>query len=351
MKTLRLSVVVAASLVGIGFIGCGGGNTDGGTQSFDDQIFVGNDSTVGRVELTVGSPSVSVGGTTTFNASALDSTGAPIRGLRMVCESEGGVRILEPVVAGTPPRSFQMTNANGSVDGIIGCQDAGTYQFGCRMAVGGNRRKFVEVRCTGERPNGFGGFVGSAGGNLGGGSTNPNSQNANIRITGIRFTPLNSGGTSSNSNQVDVVRGSCITCSDLSQQLESFSDDYVTLTVKSSSSTRVSLTGVRYEVAGIGKSEILPVTAELSASSGGGDSETTLSVLVFRAAPPFKEFIIGSGREISDDTGFKGVTFTVFGETALGKQVSASGSTTLAFQDYNYCPSGTVPNEALCPQG
>ena len=120
MKTLRLSVVFAASLVGVGFIGCGGGNTDGGTESFDDQIFVGDDNTVGRVELTLSSPTISVGRTTTFNASAFDSTGAPIRGLRMVCESEGGVRILEPVVAGTTPRSFQMTNANGVVGGVIG---------------------------------------------------------------------------------------------------------------------------------------------------------------------------------------------------------------------------------------
>lgn len=346
MKTLRLSVVVAASLVGLGLNGCGGGNTDGGTQSFDDQIFVADDSSVGRVELALRNPTIAVGATTTFSATALDSTGAPIQGLRMVCDSEAGVRILKPVVAGATPRSFQLTNSDGTVEGVIGCQDAGTYQFGCRMAVGGNRRKFVEVRCQGSRPNGFDGFAGSAGGSLGGGSTDPNSQSANIRLTSIRFTPF---GLTGNSEQVDVVRGSCITCSDLSQQLEPFSDDYVTLTVKSSSSVRISLTGIRYEVAGIGKSEILPVTAELNPSAAGGDAETTLSVLVFRSATPFKEFIIGSGREISDDTGFKGVTFTVFGETALGRQVSASGATTLAFQDYNLCPSSTVPNEALCP--
>ena len=351
MNSKRLSVVVATSMIGIAIGGCGGGKTDGGSQSFDGQIFVSDEETVGRVEIVLGDSSLSLGETVDFQAFARTSSGAPIRDLRLVCDSEAGVRILEPVSSDIPPRAFQLTNDAGAISGVIGCDAPGSFAFGCRMPTGANRRQFVTVKCSGERPAGFSGFPGSAGGGLGGGAvTPPDEASGIIRVTNVKFTPIGSSTTSANSEAIDVVRDNCITCSDLSQVPEPFSDDYVSLTVKSNSLSRVTLTGVQYEVAGVGRSEVLPITAEIAPATAGTNSEATVSVLVFRAAVPFKEFVIGSGREISDDTGFKGVTFTVFGETALGKSVSASGSTTISFNNYNNCPSGKVTNEAFCPE-
>jgi hypothetical protein len=351
MNSKRLSVVVATSIVGIAIGGCGGGNTDGGSQSFDGQIFVSDEDTVGRVEIALGESSLPVGATADFQAFARTSSGAPIGNMRLVCDSEAGVRILEPVSSDIPPRAFQLTNNAGAISGVIGCDAPGSFAFGCRMPTGANRRQFVTVKCSGDRPAGFSGFPGSAGGGLGGGAvTPPDEASGIIRVTNVRFTPIGASATPANSEAIDVVRDNCVTCSDLSQTPEPFSDDYVTLTIRSTSPSRVALTGVQYAVAGIGKSEVLPVTAEIAPATGGANSEATVSVLVFRAAVPFKEFVIGSGREISDDTGFKGVTFTVFGETAQGKLVSASGSTTLSFGNFNNCPTGTVVNEAFCPE-
>lgn len=342
--------MVAASVIGAGIVGCGGGNTDGGAQSFDGQVFSSDDNTTGRIEVRLSSDSISVGRTTGFQAYAFDSRGIPIRDIRLTCDSEAGVKILEPVSSDTPPRAVQMTNSMGAISGVIGCEDAGSYKFGCRMPVGGNRRAFVDVRCTGDKPSGFTGFANAAGGTLGGGATDPNDFGAgDVRITRIVIKALRSGGREE-ADQIDIVAGTCITCSDLSQTSEPFSDDSAVITVKSSTASRVTLTGVQYEVAGVGTSEELPVTAELPAASLGEETEASVSVLVFRANSPSKEFIIGSGRDIPEDAGFKNVTFTVIGNTALGERVRASAATTLSFQDYNVCPSGTVTNEALCPQ-
>lgn len=350
MRKFGGRLMVVASVIGAGMVGCGGGNTDGGVQSFDGQIFSSDDSTTGRIEVRLVSESIPVGRTTGFQAYAFDSRGIPIRDLKLTCDSEGGVKILEPVSSDTPPRAVQMTNSMGAISGVIGCEDPGSYKFGCRMPVGGNRRAFVDVRCTGDKPNGFTGFANAAGGTLGGGATDPiDFGEGDVRITRIVIKALRATGRE-DADQIDVVGGSCIKCSDLSETSEPFSDDSAVITVKSSTNSRVTLTGVQYEVAGVGKSEELPVTAELPAASSGAESEASVSVLVFRANVPSKEFIIGSGRDIPEETGFKNVTFTVIGTTAVGERVTASAATTLSFQNYDVCPSGTVSNEAFCPQ-
>lgn len=350
MRKSNRMLLVAASVIGAGIVGCGGGSTDGGTQSFDGQIFSSDDGATGRIEVRLSSSSVGVGKTTGFEAYAFDSRGIPIRDLKLTCDSEGGVKILEPVSSDNPPRAIQMTNSMGAINGVIGCEDAGSYKFGCRMPTGGNRRAFVDVLCTGQKPNGFNGFSNAAGGTLGGGATDPSDTGeGDVRITKVVLRVLR-GTAREDADQIDVVRNTCITCSDLSQAVEPFTDDSALITVKSSTKARVTLTGVQYEVAGVGISEELPVTAELPAATSDNETETSISVLVFRANGAGKDFIIGSGREISEDTGFRNVTFTVLGRTALGEEITASASTTLSFQNYDVCPSGTVSNEALCPQ-
>jgi hypothetical protein len=157
-------LVVAALLI----VGCRG-NTDGGDAAVTADTPSGQYSSDGAAgaSLTIRvSGSVTVGGRTGFSVTALDPTGAPLAYIRIFCESEQGIAILEPSSGGV---AFEHTGPTGFMSGVLGGLLPGSYILECRGPQGFNLVDRVSINVTGSAPSGFTGFPGAAGGNLGGG--------------------------------------------------------------------------------------------------------------------------------------------------------------------------------------
>ncbi len=141
-------------------IGCGG-NTHGGEEEFGSSDFPSGTDATGKVEVRVNDDDMNVGDRSGFHVFVYDGNGAPVQNIQVLCDSELGVAILEPTTG------REMTGQFGDISGVIGCASPGSYQFGCRLPLGGNKRQFVTIKCrgTGNAP-----FPGAAGGGIGGGS-------------------------------------------------------------------------------------------------------------------------------------------------------------------------------------
>jgi hypothetical protein len=141
----------------------GGGDTDGGSGA--DQLYLGDqyvaDDSAGTISLSVDSTSIPVAGTSNFSVAVRDAQGAPVPGLKIACDSEAGVAVIEPATG------LEITSSSGSISGVIGCELPGSFQFACRLPIGANKRKMVTIKCTGTVPAGFSGFAGAGGGGLG----------------------------------------------------------------------------------------------------------------------------------------------------------------------------------------
>jgi hypothetical protein len=163
-KLMQLVLCVTATLAGC--LG-GQGSTDGGSGAdgdFQDDIFVSDESTTGGMRLEIAESSIAVGDTSEFLVFVRDEQQQPVPNINVICDSEGGVAILEPSTG------YALTNGRGAMSGVIGCEAPGSFQLVCRLSVGANRRQFASVRCTGDTPSDFEGFPGAGGGGLGGGS-------------------------------------------------------------------------------------------------------------------------------------------------------------------------------------
>ena len=111
-----LNLLIAVSLVLL-LISCGSGNTSKGPEadSLDGQ-FVADGSADSGLRIRVLNE-VAVGGTSRFTVTATDPNGAPLAFIRIFCNTEDGLSILDPVSAGI---SVGITSSQGVVSGTIG---------------------------------------------------------------------------------------------------------------------------------------------------------------------------------------------------------------------------------------
>jgi hypothetical protein len=310
--------------------GCNGNPTSGGGENFLDDTFGESDSTTGRIEITA-PEELQVGSTGEFVAIVYDANNAPVRDISVTCDSEDGLAIIEP------SRGFGLTSQRGGMSGVLGCEAPGSLRFGCRLPVGTDKRAFVTVRCQGTVPAGFTGFQGAAGGGLGGGVVNGNASDPdNFRVTGISVLNVAAKATSS----IDITRNTCgaTTSSAEDNTPEPYGDDSVEFTVVNTSPFLVRFNRMRYVVedaTGNGRDYRSPFLAiSGDAVSAASNATVKVSSLFMDATVPNKSFANGSTRP---STGFKNVTFTVFGESESGEEVSTSGSVTLSFDDFQNC--------------
>ena len=176
----RQTFLLAGVVLGVSLLGClgGSGGTDGGAATnpgYRDDIFVGDDSTTGSIELSLGQSELSVGGTTGFRVTVKSAAEQPVPNISVVCDSENGIALVEPT------SGRELTDSNGIMSGRIGCEFPGSFQMVCRLTVGANRRKFAGIRCTGS---GSATFTGSGGGTLGGGVAASSSSSA-VQVTDV----------------------------------------------------------------------------------------------------------------------------------------------------------------------
>lgn len=330
--------VVTASIIACS----SGGDTDGGhandlAESYSDGSFVADDSTVGRIEVEVLEPELQVALISGFHARAFDAAGSPVPNIKISCDSEQGVAIIEPTT-GT-----EITDDGGQISGKIGCELPGSYQFGCRLPAGANRRKFVTIKCSGPIPNGFNGFDGAAGGGLGTGGAAGNEDGGlgGTNPEGVRITEISisDSGDTSSTTSIDTTLSDCDTDATTFTP-EPFFDTTVTLKVLNNSNSNIRFTSMKYSVpnaSGSGSATFTSSSISLigEAAPNGGEA-TFSSILIFDANGLGKRFN-GASANMPSSLGFRNVTFSITGTNDLGDTVTITGSKALSFDGFNNC--------------
>ncbi len=364
MNNRKLGSIAFASALGtIGLVlACCTGSTDGGEADFSGGQFVGSDANTGSMALNVLDADMSVADTSGFGVSVRDTQGRPVSGMKVSCDSEAGVAILEPA------SGSETTSSSGDISGVIGCAAPGSYQLACRLSVGSNKRKLVDVKCRGPIPTGFTGFPGAGGGGLGGGSDTSDSGGVGgtdtdgIRITNAYFDDAGTGGSSSSSNfSIDTKQRVCTTQTGDAGAgtptptpvitLEPFFDTVLNVRVVNNTNQAVKFNQMNYTV---DSTEYGPVSfiGEATAVEGGG-GEGELRMLAFQAVTgsqnttniPFDDTsllekrFVGAGSNVTVGTGFKSVRITLTGTNDSGDTVNISASVTLNFAPFNRCAS------------
>jgi hypothetical protein len=345
MSLKRINVLLGIfAVASLSLSGCMGGDTDGGKATDDGgNPFIPGPNTTGSVSLELKESEIPVSQTTGFTFAVVDANKQPVQTLQVSCDSESGVAIIEPTTGS------EITDSSGKISGRIGCAAPGSFQFGCRLPIGGNLRKFVDVKCTGDFPSGFNGFPGAAGGGLGtGGVVNPGTDTDDVSVTGISI--LDNPGSSEDGDQIDMDQVICTpddtTTTENELVVEPFTDTRVKFTVVNQTNSTIKFTGFTYSVPnfdGTGRtfeSSTIRFIGDAKAESNGG--EATLSALVFSViGSGGDKFFVNatSGNKAIGAIGFRNIKFTITGTTSLDQEVSVSGTTVLSFANYDRCGS------------
>jgi hypothetical protein len=322
MGRQKLIKISLATLFALGAQACGGGSTSGGEKDPLDGQFGSGDSTTGRVDLKVANTELQVGETSEFKFLVYDAKGRPVPQIRVICDTESGLTILEP------SRGVSLTTNGGAMSGIVGCSQPGSFQIGCRLPAGGNKRKFAGIKCGGSS-DGFGGFPGGAGGGLGGGGVPPVEGGDVARITAING--LNSSGTTTTS--IDTTLTSCGAGS-----TETFGDDRIGVAVLNSSTSAVRIVRARIIIE--------------NGSREGADLESPLLGVVSEIAPGATGSVIlpflqatGASKSIDGSTpvgnGSKTVSVTLFGRTLDAEEFELEASSSFSFAETRNCGSAS----------
>ncbi len=322
-----------------------GGNTSGGEESFDE--FTSDSTTTGTIELKLGTTRLEIAETDTFKVYAKNANGAGVANTQIVCDTERGLSLIEPTT-GT-----ELTDSNGQISGTIGCSAPGSFRIGCRLPVGGNKRTFATVSCTGTVPAGFDGFAGAGGGTLGngGGVDNGNDGSSggtdpsnSVRVTGFSLHDDGNASSEVGDLQVDTQQNACITSGDdPTCTAEPYHDSVVKFRIKNESNSTVRFTTYSYTVSGVVSSSSLAFTQTREIAPGQSGEITSF---LANAVSGRKRFI-GSSTTISDSLLARNVNFTLRGTNDQGESFSINTSQAISFSDYDLCPSGTT-NVSSC---
>ena len=318
-------------------IGCG--NTDGGsaveTYAGLGTHYVSDGGAGGTISIDV-KGSVSVGETTPFVVSVRDSQGAPLQFVRVFCESEHGIAIVEPSKGGT---AFEHTDTYGNMSGVIGGMSPGSYVLECRAPIEYNLIARTSVKITGEIPAGFTGWPGAAGGNLGGGySVDPDISDGGLAITRISFTDMGD-----DSLYLDIFKCSCVsgTGDDAETTPEPWFENTYKITVKNGTSTDIAVDKIKFEVFDGSGALVATSVQSVALTLGQGESVSYEGQLTAFGDSSFQHYWANTTAGISK--GSYSVKFTVSGE-ALGTSESASTSASqnIIFDNIINCDEGQI---------
>ncbi|RME60079.1 MAG: hypothetical protein D6780_03995 [Candidatus Dadabacteria bacterium] len=339
-----ISIVLALAVILIVVQGCG--KTDGGSAgSASSTQFEADSGNSGTLLLTVSNTSINVGETSSFTVTVKDENGNPVSQINIACDTEQGLALIDPNTG------FSITDAFGSISGVVGCVSPGSFQMACRLPIGANKRKFVTIKCSGPVPPGFTGFEGAGGGGLGtGGSSETGAGTNSVRLVaaGVVDNGDPVGQTLPLTNEIDTTQDICQTSSSSSSgasptatvELEPFFDAFAVFEVVNDSSELVTFTSYSFVVED-GISSGVPFTSgnialasPTEVAANGGD-ETFFAI--FASVGGTGKVFAGSSTSVG--SGVKKVTFTLNGKKANGGSISISGSITVVFADFDNCSS------------
>lgn len=347
MDTMELRIrnfgrfVLAGAVVALA--GCSGGSTGSNDEATGgDGAYVPGVSS-GSITYSVDETSIPVGSTSDFVVTVKGQDGNPSGSVSILCDSEDGVAILEPI------SGSELTNGSGSMSGVIGCEKPGSFRTAC-WGPALNRTANVFIKCTGDIPSGFTGFPNSAGGNLGGGVATPEDPaggpggsdvSALTIVSNVEITDVRDATTVS----IDVGKSGCT-----GTEEELFGPDTVAFTIVNNSASRVTCSSWSMEVPDLWPSDVSlgdyespefggAVVIDPNGGTGVLDgflTETTSSGVA-------RKFIAGSdisnaGLRLPVDppAGVRAVKFTI-NCSANGKSFSKVVTKSYSFADYDYC--------------
>jgi hypothetical protein len=315
------------SLVALGiFLGCQSGNTSGGDVDQGGEVPSGQSGTL-TLSLTDGM-SQTTGTMQGFRVEARDSNGSPVPNIRITCDTEDGLALVEPT------SGFENTESNGMMSGKVGCENPGSYIMICRLPSPSGIKASETIVCQGQRPAGFVGWPGSGGGGLGGGSSITDTI-SKVRVTSV--TASDNGTSDSSTTSIDITQSICD--SGGTPTAEPFFDSSATFTIVNNSTSIVKITAMSYKVAnayGDGRTATsgkLRLTGSASQAIDSNGGTGTVSSLLFDANGGNKDVYGGSALS----SGFKNVVFTLYGENELGDKFEIKSATALSFSNFNRC--------------
>lgn len=338
VKTLTgVAVLGVVGLGGIGLSGClgGSGDTDGGPAN--DSLGTGaqpvSDGGFGAsltIVLKDDGDTVPTAGRETFFVNALDASGQPLAFRRVFCDSEKGLAILEPSSGGV---AFESTGPDGSMSGVLGGVTPGSFLLECRLEEGFNLVARKRVHVVGDVPEGFQGYPGAAGGNLGGGSIqdNPNTSPQLIQVTfsGQGLGQADQNGPIDIEQDLDCNRDGNTTTDDI----EPYTFDEYNVKINNRLTEPLSIDSITFTV---DDGQGVVSTRQLNGLVIQAGAEGTIT-------GSFTEVVLGTNIKTFAGTGFTvlhgtfNVTFTVRGTTASGDSVRLTGSASVTFAGVDNC--------------
>jgi hypothetical protein len=318
LRKSLVTIALAAASVGL-LAGCSG-DTGGGSaadETFEDSAFVSTEGSVGALTLSVRSSRVSTSSSTGFTVSVTDVDGAPVGQIRVSCDTERGLALIEPNT-GT-----ELTDSFGTMSGVVGCEAPGSFQIGCRLPVGGNKRRFATIVCEGNVPAGFAGFPGAGGGGLFGGVAVPeNGAPGGTGVDGIiaRSVTFDDGGQS-NTLSLDTTFNTNCDGDPTTVDPEPFTDSIVKFNVQNDLNQNITLTSYSFSVPQAFGTGTGTATSSTIAFSGpiviNAGSDADMLGLFLRATGAGK-FYPGVATAIPD-LGFRNITFRINGSNDAGE--------------------------------
>lgn len=340
-KNRAAALVAVAASVGIA-VGCGGSSTGGGVGDYGGTQFVSDETTTGRVVLELKKDIIPVGSTAGFKFHVLNSNGDGVPSVSVACDSENGVALIEPSLG------REMTDENGEISGVWGCENPGSYLVGCRMATGGNKREFATIRCTGDVPVGFTGFPGAGGGGLGtgGGAGEPEDGGPGKPDGLVRITEVEVFNVQGETDAVPEIDLTIQVCSGLDtpdpsdDTYEGWGDDEGILTIQNDSERTINFNGFSYVVKG-GQADGSDYRSDLirdyAQAPARAKSTVSLRAAIFKGNNTGQKWYDRNGATIPPAGGRKNVQFTAYGLDDRGESVKISTTISMAFGDYDNC--------------
>jgi len=329
------------------------GSTAGNENSLETaagQGFVSNTETTGRVELNVIDTSLNVGDISGFTFAAYNQDNQPVSKLKLTCDSELGVAVIEPSLGA------EISDENGMISGKIGCAAPGSYQFGCRLPVGGNKRQLVTIICSGPVPSDFEGFPGAGGGGLGTGGAGDITDGGVGGVdatTGVRITSvlLDDDGELDGIGvlTVDTVGVICSADDPLTTDVteptvfEPFFDAYIDIKVVNNTNSLINFSSYSYTVTSQAGTLLHTSTATIglvgSTEVAPNGQTAVMRALFADAVSGGKRFIGASSNITSTGIGYVNVNVTLNGKTESGEVLAKKYKTAVSFAPVNRCPA------------
>ncbi len=322
--TVGLGIVALASAAILA--GCTGGDTDGGSAGEEAAIGTqyvsdGGAGATLRIYTSHDQTQLPVTDMLTFWVTLLDPQGQPVPWVRIFCETEHGLAIIEPSHGGV---AFEHTNSEGYMSGVIGGLTPGSFIMECRAPEGFNLVDRIQIHVTGEVPEGWNGWPNAAGGNLGGGVViePPDSTTMNVRI--LAFS-----GDADSVAHIDTVQVDCDPGAPIDMEPYGYDEYRVTLT--NSTGGTINVEGVEFTVNQPGAVPVSEQATSLVIEPG----ETASFV------GPFTEDLTGykvyAGTTVPVLNGTWQATFTVTGTSDTGDSFVESAAVTFTAGNVNNC--------------